>query len=218
MTPVDNNTVRYAEPDEQRTVPGPGAPAGARRGRCPEATGARNAQAAVHRVGAGSAGRDPAVRVHRANGPLLCLDHRQPAGRRVPGRCLLGQRAPGGTGRTAGTVGQRADRRARRARLHRPHPGRHDHPPGPAPSRRRVRDRNPDRDRDMDRDLRSRSGAAADPAGRAGAHPGDGPAPVGLPARVAVRAAGHPGGCSARPGHSVVRGARGRRRRCGPGS
>ena len=157
VTAVDNNTVRYAEPDEQRTVPGPGAPQGQGAAGCPEATGARNAQAAVHRVGAGSAGRAPAIRVHRANGPLLCLDHRQPAGRRVPGRCLLGQRAPGGTGRTAGTVGQRPDRGAGRARLHRPHAGRHDHPPGPAPSRCRVRDRNPDRDRDMDRDLRSRS-------------------------------------------------------------
>ena len=73
VTAMDCNTVQSAEPDELRAAPGPRRSAGAPRGGCPQAAGTRDAQAAVHCVGAGPAGRDPAVRVHRANRPLLRL-------------------------------------------------------------------------------------------------------------------------------------------------
>ena len=53
VTPVDNNTVLYAEPDRQRAGPGPRRSGGAPRGSCPQAAGTRNALAPVHRVGAG---------------------------------------------------------------------------------------------------------------------------------------------------------------------
>ena len=207
---MDNNTVRCAEPEELRTVrslrrrrASPRAAVALR----PLVPGMRRLlfTAAVLVL---LAGIQLFVFTGRT-GPLLCLDDRQPAGGGVPGRWLTGPRSrsrhwPDGSALWANariavpavfvfTVLTLAVTLTHLGQLH---------------LGARFAAGTQIVTVAWIAIYVARSGADADPAGRAGAHPGGGPAPVGRPARLAVRRAGRPGDRPARPGHSAVRGAR----------